>query len=92
MLCLCKTQVKLKLKCVFPFVVGGNYNRAAKRGADSLQPQTLYRGIHHIFCHKSPESATNSNFGWVCWKFLALLILVQPLVCAHRELGLCVIH
>lgn len=48
MLCLYKTQVKLKLECVFPFVVGGNYNRAAKRGADSLQSQTLYRGIHHI--------------------------------------------
>lgn len=51
---LCKTQVKWKLKCVFPFVVGGNYNRAAKRGADSLQSQTQYRRIHHISFVLSP--------------------------------------
>lgn len=45
---------KLKRKCVFPFVVGGSYNRAARRGAESLQSQTLYRGIHHISFVLSP--------------------------------------
>lgn len=61
MLSLCRTQVELKLKPVFSFEIGaptiqlprekvclGPLLLKGSGGADSLQSQTVYRGIYHI--------------------------------------------
>lgn len=76
MLNVCRIQVKLGLKSVFSFEVGGTYNTAAKReslpqglsfkrfgrGRLITIPDSTCRNVSLSFHLKSPETATNSSF------------------------------